>query len=89
MSQIISTPVEITRRAPSGAQGIAVLFINLVVSPALGVTLAWWFFATWFPQLGISWWALVLPWFALRSWIGPNLKVDTTRLINKHGHVTD
>ena len=26
----------------------------------------WWFFATWMPELGLTWWGLILPVYAFR-----------------------
>ena len=33
---------------------------------AFCVLIVWWFFATWFPQLGFTYWQLVLPVYAFR-----------------------
>lgn len=33
---------------------------------AVRVLILWWFFATWFPQLGLTYWQLILPVYAFR-----------------------
>lgn len=34
---------------------------------AILVLLVWWFFAAWFPELGITYWQLVLPVYVYRA----------------------
>lgn len=33
---------------------------------ATAVLIIWWFFAAWFPELGLTYWQLVLPYYAAR-----------------------
>lgn len=40
-----------------------------VFNLAVRVLILWWFFAAWFPSLGLTYWQLVLPVFALRTLI--------------------
>ena len=37
-----------------------------LLSTAVSVLILWWFFAAWFPQLGLTYWQLVLPFYAAR-----------------------
>jgi hypothetical protein len=37
---------------------------------AFSVLIVWWFFAAWHPQLGLSYWQLVLPVYAFRILTG-------------------
>jgi hypothetical protein len=34
---------------------------------ALRTLIVWWLFATWFPQLGLTYWQLALPVYAIRT----------------------
>ena len=44
--------------------------IGAVLSIALITLVVFWFVATWFPQLGLTYWQLVLPIITLRLLIG-------------------
>lgn len=37
---------------------------------AFRVLIVWWFFAAWFPELGLTYWQLVLPVYAVRALVG-------------------
>lgn len=50
-----------------------------VLALALRTLIVWWFFAAWYPELGLTYWQLVLPVYAVRmllvnSPIGRQLK---------------
>ena len=57
--------VEVVKRPFTRNEGIAYIPAG-ALSLALRVLVVWWFFATWFPQLGYTYWQLVLPVFAVR-----------------------
>jgi cytosine/uracil/thiamine/allantoin permease len=42
------------------------LFVGTLLWLAVVVLIVWWFFAAWFPQLGLTYWQLVLPVYAYR-----------------------
>ena len=44
--------------------------IQALLSLALLTLIVWWFFAAWFPNLGLTYWQLVLPVFVFRQVIG-------------------
>ena len=59
---------EIVRPKPSAMDSfnlILAAFVNLAVRTLI----VWWFFAAWYPQLGLTYWQLALPVFALRNLI--------------------
>lgn len=41
-------------------------FVGGIIFLAFCVLIVWWFFATWFPALGYTYWQLVLPVYAYR-----------------------
>lgn len=49
-------------------------WVSTILSGALSIAfvtlIAWWFFAAWFPQLGLTFWQLVLPVYATRLLFG-------------------
>lgn len=58
--EIVSTPL-------NGPERIARLIANYLIAVPLATLLVWWFFAAWFPQLGLTWWQLILPVVAYRA----------------------
>lgn len=44
--------------------------ITGLVFLAFRVLILWWFFAAWFPELGLTYWQLVLPVYAARMVFG-------------------
>lgn len=77
--------VEIIERKPDDTETAARLLTTVFLRWPLMVTLTWWFFAAWFPQLGITWWALVLPVVAFRVLISrdPAPKNKNRRVIQE------
>lgn len=59
--------------------------ISSLVVMAMRVLMIWWAFATFFPELGLTYWQLILPVFAVRGLFGPAPAVLNTlpRLIRK------
>ena len=63
--------------------------VRLLFGLALRVLVVWWFVATWFPELGLTYWGLVLPvWIA--SWV---FTANTGRhipekLLRRQKHIT-
>lgn len=47
--------------------------LGAILSLALITLVLFWFVASWFPQLGLTYWQLVLPVFAFRLLINPPL----------------
>lgn len=41
--------------------------IQLLITLALTTLLVWWFFTAWLPELGLTYWQLVLPVFVVRQ----------------------
>lgn len=68
--KVTPVSVEIVREAPSLAANIGAIVGAAIVGPGLTALLAWWFFAAWFPHLGLTWWQLVLPVFVVRGLFG-------------------
>lgn len=62
------TKVEIIERKWNTEDWGTNLFAYLL-SLAVLTLITWWFFATWFPELGYTYWQLVLPVFAFRALI--------------------
>lgn len=49
----------------------ATKIISGIIHLGLVTLVAFWFFASWFPQFGLTYWQLVLPVFAVRNLIAP------------------
>jgi len=69
---------EIVRPKWTAEEWFAHLFGG-IISLALRTLVVWWFFAAWYPELGLTFWQLVLPVYAVRmllvhSPIGRQLK---------------
>lgn len=47
------------------------LFVSLFVL-AIRVLFVWWAVAVWFPELGLTYWQLVLPVYAVRMLVTPD-----------------
>ena len=62
------TKVEIIERKWNAEDWGTNLFAYLL-SLAVLTLITWWFFATWFPELGYTYWQLVLPVFVFRALI--------------------
>ncbi|QCB97141.1 hypothetical protein E5206_09520 [Arthrobacter sp. PAMC25564] len=56
---------EIVRPKLSTMDTFGQLFGSLV-GLGIRVLIVWWFFAAWFPELGLTYWQLVLPIYAVR-----------------------
>lgn len=56
-----------------------------LIMMALRVLIVWWAVATFFPELGLTYWQLILPVYAVRMLFGPPPAVLSTlpRLIRK------
>jgi hypothetical protein len=59
---------EIVRPKLSATEAFTQLFGSLF-NLAIRTLILWWFFAAWFPELGLTYWQLVLPVFAVRTLI--------------------
>jgi hypothetical protein len=45
--------------------------LSAILNLALITLVLFWFVATWFPQLGLTYWQLILPVYTIRSLIAP------------------
>jgi len=57
---------EIVRPKKSIPENVGEILGSLL-SMAFRVLIVWWFFAAWFPHMGLSYWQLVLPVYAVRA----------------------
>jgi hypothetical protein len=62
-------PVEIVRVKTTGAE-LATGIFQMLFMTALLTLMVWWTLAVYFPQLGLTYWGLILPVFAFRFLIG-------------------
>lgn len=60
---------EIVRPKPNLEDTITDLLAGLLVL-AMRTLVVWWFVAVWFPELGLTYWQLILPIYAVRALIG-------------------
>lgn len=65
----MATQVEIVNPKLTGAESAARILGSLFVL-AYRVLFVWWAVAVWFPELGITYWQLVLPVYAVRALVG-------------------
>jgi len=65
----MATQVEIVTPKLSGAE-IAPRIIGALAGFAIRVLFIWWAAAVWFPELGLTYWQLVLPVYAVRLLVG-------------------
>lgn len=47
--------------------------LTALLNLALITLIVFWFFASWYPELGLTYWQLVLPVYAIRNLIAPPL----------------
>lgn len=62
--------VEIVNPKLTTAESVTRIFAGLF-GLAFRVLFIWWAVAVWFPELGLTYWQLVLPVYAVRLLIGP------------------
>lgn len=58
---------EIVRTWPKGGWKWFEMLLAEVIELALKTLFVWWFFAAWFPTLGLTFWQLALPVYVVRS----------------------
>lgn len=69
-AEVIETPVKVEQVVPM--QGWVSEALTVVFGLAARVLIVWWAVAVWFPQLGLTYWQLVLPVYAVRMLITSN-----------------
>lgn len=57
--------------------------IGYIAGFCLRVLIIWWAVATWFPELGLTYWELMLPVYAIRTLIHPFVPQTLGRVLNK------
>lgn len=60
MNDDMPLKVEVVRPSLEG-EAASLAVTSWIISVLLEALLVWWFFASWFPQLGYTWWQLILP----------------------------
>ena len=66
MSKAAVVQVEVVRELPEASEIVSRVIAYVIANVGITSLLAWWFFASWFPELGITWWSLVLPVWTIR-----------------------
>lgn len=64
MKEMYSKVEVVTPRTKDEKRGQVIA--NILHIPIL-VLVTWWFFASWFPELGLTYWQLILPVFVFRG----------------------
>jgi hypothetical protein len=62
--------VEIVKPSRPIPQALGELFASLV-GMGIRVLIVWWALAVWFPELGITYWQAILPFYAARALVAP------------------
>lgn len=62
---------EIVRPKLSGVEAFMQL-LTVLFGLASRVLIVWWFAAAWLPELGLTYWQMVLPVYAVRCLVGAN-----------------
>jgi hypothetical protein len=65
----MATQVEIVNPKLSGKEAVERL-IGSLLGLAYRVLFVWWAVAVWFPDLGVTYWQIILPVYAVRMLIG-------------------